>query len=260
MVSKEECVSITKLTKNEIAGFHSVWLATRDVKSPGFKKIFEPIWIQRARKIEIFSKNCGYPIELLDSRRVTFTLKPEVTLGFDPQTRRILSNLFYFLFGHDKESVFFKPPIYLAGEFFHINNDTKIWEELEKTGRGKKATSESIEKARVELRRQAYLAEVEFLRKAKTLAKDEMNVRSFNVTSWSTDGFPTCVVERTTIRPREKFENSLHESEKLLKKETSLAKDDSEKHLIENKKAYYAEILRALNLGKYSSAHLDVAN
>ncbi len=166
-------------------------------------------------------------------------------------------NLFYFLFCDDEENVFFKPSFYLAGEIAHVNNDAKIWEELEMKVRGKKA-SKSVEEARLELRRQAYLAEIEFLRKAKSLAKDEMDVRSFNVTSWSADGFPTCMVKRTTIRPKENIENSLGESEKLLKKETSLAKDESEKHLREYNKTHYVAISRALNLGKYPPTHLDI--
>ncbi len=122
---------MAKLAKFENAGFQSAWLGTRDIKSPDFKKVFKPVWIQQAKKIWIFSKKCGYPIVLLGSKRVTFTLRPEVTLGFSPETNRFLINLLHFLFCDDEESVIFKPPIYLAVELAHWDNHAKICEELE---------------------------------------------------------------------------------------------------------------------------------
>ncbi len=248
---------LAKLTKLEIAGFQSAFLGSRDMKSSDFKKTFRPVWVQRARKIEIFSRNCGYPIRLLDSRRVTFTLRPEVTLGFSLETKRFLINLLHFFFCDDEESVFFKPPIYLTGEFAHWDNYAKICEELDILGRGKKAAPEFIEKHRLELSREAYLAEIEFLKRAISLANDGMSVRSFRVTSWSTDGFPTCEIKKGMIQPKEMFEYSLHELKSFPKTETSLLQDDSERQMKENRKAH-VKIARALNLDKYSPVNLDI--
>jgi hypothetical protein len=243
----------SELTEFELKVFQSAWFALKDITSPEFMKTFRPIWSRNANEIETFSQKCGYPINL-STTNVALTLKPNKTIEYTPENDTYLINLWYFLFGEDNGSVIIKPSIYLVGDFIHEHNHQDFCRNKNMVCKSEKITSQFLKDYHAEMEKRAILQEIKCLKKALNMAKKQIQIREFQVESWTEKGIPTCHITNDSICPDAELEKNIMNCNSVRKKLTALTQDDFNKTIETEMISWYGQISKVLNLSEPSLA------
>ena len=168
-----------ELSDYENERLHVAWLASKDITSREFQDKFQVIWEQSKKEIQDSIKECGYVINLEDSKVLGLTLRSNRTFAFNPQVNGYLINIWYLLFCNDRQQAFIKPSWHLANSFVHEYNHYKFCRDHEMLFQDGKTTNQFIDANHKEADDMAYLEEINFLKKAETLAPKLVNTRIF---------------------------------------------------------------------------------
>ncbi|MEJ2240854.1 MAG: hypothetical protein P8Y18_01745 [Candidatus Bathyarchaeota archaeon] len=239
----------SELTDFELKVFQSAWHGLKDITSPQFVKTFEPVWSRNSKEIEEYSEKIGYPIRLF-AKNVAFTLKPNTMIDYNPESDTYLINLWYFLFSGDNQSVVIKHPIYLVGNFIHEHNHEVFCRYHNMICKTERITSQFIRDYNAEMEKRAIFNEVSALNKAITIVESRLQVRAFNVKSWSENGIPACQINDVTVCPDVDLGINIKNCNVIRKKLISLSQRGSMVSIEKNKNEWYKEIATVLKLSE----------
>ena len=182
------------LDENTRNSMYIAWLSCTDfgrLKESNNRAILNKTWKNLKNSLYPYFRDQPISLDAIagDFKKITLTLNPTISFGYDPKRNILIYQLWNFLFDlcADNRECFAVPafPPKLAAELVHEHDHYLFLKDHDMIGKDKD------EKCEAETEKCAFAAQIAFLEKCKSNTPPSFIFEQIKVTAWTTDGQPT---------------------------------------------------------------------